>query len=78
MQVWSDNTWFRVGCEEARLADVNSRALSAGVWSASRHGRNVVFVGSQIVVRLSARRDGRALLPGNIIFLLLVLISVTG
>jgi hypothetical protein len=35
-------------------------------------------VRSQIAVRLSALRTGFALLPRNIIFLLLVLISVRG
>jgi hypothetical protein len=35
-------------------------------------------VGSQMETRLSALRTGRALLPRNIIFLLLVLISVRG
>jgi hypothetical protein len=35
-------------------------------------------IGSQMAVRLSALSTGRALLPSNIIFLLLMLISVRG
>jgi hypothetical protein len=38
----------------------------------------VQTIGSQMAVRLSALRTGHALLQRNIIFLLLVLISVRG
>jgi hypothetical protein len=40
--------------------------------------RIVREIGTQMVVMLSALRTGRSLLPRNIIFLLLILISVRG